>query len=195
LSTDQETRSACRRFLEGFCQRNNFSIDRFLGAANSFELLPNGSFMARQLARDAESFVRDTRCKARKLSDASLREQALSMIGRLGATSLTDKILQRYDSLPEVLRVITQGAHAAIRQAVRIRNYFVHGADPLLPREAVFEFLPFFTNLIEFTFVTAFLVERGWNADRWIKSPSTRCPLRDFLRGFEADTRRLSELG
>jgi hypothetical protein len=195
FKASDQTRSARRRFLEGFCQRHNFTVDRFVGAANCFDLLPGELFVRREpLATEIEAFIDDVTKKARALSGKEFRERALGNIGRLKGINLSDKIMQRYESLPRILKGLIPDAPFAVRQCVRTRNYFVHGSDPRIPLIAVYEFLPFFTGLLEFIFVTADLNEIGWDADRWIKQFSTNCPVRSFLSSFESELAELRKV-
>jgi hypothetical protein len=39
LGASDDERNARRRFLKGFCQRSNFSVDRFIGAAPTAKFL------------------------------------------------------------------------------------------------------------------------------------------------------------
>jgi Apea-like HEPN len=129
--------------------------------------------------------------KARELTDAGFRNRALSNIGSLKGVNLTDKIVQRFNSLPPALKVHFKDAPLVIRKSVGVRNYFIHGSDPKINPGAVYEFLPFFTKLLEFVFVTSYLTDLGWSAERWIKKFSPSCLLKDLIESFEADVAKL----
>ena len=191
LACDVETHSARRRFLEGFVQRSVYTIDRFVGAANSFDLLPKTAFASIPgPPLEVAEFINDAMNRARMISDEVFRDRALSNLGRVTGINLAAKICMRYDSLPSKLRQMLPKGETVVRQCVRVRNYFVHGTDPRLPLHMLYEAMPFFTNFLEFTFVASDLNECGWDAERWLKLPFSTCPLRWFLRDYEFHMRK-----
>ena len=97
----------------------------------------------------------------------------LGAIGRLGTASLKQKVRHRIGILlpvsgsrfPEIERVCDH--------AVDCRNHFVHGSQVKLIHGSPEDNLGFLTDTLEFVFATSELVEAGWDALRFMETPTS----------------------
>jgi hypothetical protein len=149
---------------------NNFSVDRLVAAANIFDLttaLPAAEVTV-ELAE-----VRDNCLRAlRVLPRSDDRDSAIMAMSRIGAPTLMKKALAR----AAVLRGHFHLEHLdkVLRQAIKGRNYFVHGPSDKGFNYAVVEMhMAFLTETLEFVFAAAELIDCGWSAAQWRLRPHT----------------------
>lgn len=102
------------------------------------------------------------------------RESVLNALGRIGKSSLKQKIRHRaqwlIDALgaarfPELLLVTDE--------AVNSRNYYVHGGEPRFDYSGNCDTLDFFIDTLEFVFATSDLIEAGWDIKAWSEMPTS----------------------
>lgn len=180
----QEAHSSARlRIVQGVREGNSYTIDRLVGAANEFDLLPDSTFRKRKLPAGLLKTSGTLAVDAKKL-EQPYRDQVLNNLGRVKGLSLRQKIEGRFRSLPLSLRKHFSEMEFLIDHCVRSRNYFVHGSKPKLSVAATHDLLFLFTDTLEFIFVTAELVECGWKFQRWLKE-ANRGRLRDYVRSYE----------
>jgi hypothetical protein len=157
---------ARRRFATGFY--GSYEIDRHVGAANMFDLLPEDRVpKARTIAPAMKDAVEQCKAIFKALPESVGRQSVLSALGRAGLASLRDKILHR----AEIIHRATSGRfvdmHIPINQAVLCRNHFVHGSDAGFDYAKEFSSFAFLTNTLEFVFAISDLLEIGWSFQAW----------------------------
>ena len=166
LERDEDWRAARDRFFSCLAKQV-FDMDRLVGAANMFDILPDSAIPCEAgLAEDIKS-ARDT-CREifRDLPKTPDRDRVLNAFGRIGKNSLRDKINHRAryvidkigDDVPELLKVI--------KEAVLCRNYYVHGGEPRIDYQES-GMMVFLTRTLEFVFAASDLIEAGWDINAW----------------------------
>lgn len=160
---------ARRRFFNSFAHQLSYDIDRLVGSANMFDILPK-SAVPSDVPLTEE--LRSAQSAARKLfvdiSKCPEQESVLSALGRIGRSSLKQKVRYRAQRVidsagewfPELLMVTDE--------AINCRNYYVHGGEPKLDYDRNFNRVTFFTDTLEFVFAASDLAEAGWDIKAWI---------------------------
>jgi hypothetical protein len=190
LTDDSDLRDARRRFIGGFRRGYAYDTDRLIGAANAFDLLPDRCFGDRKiLAPEMHQFIAELQEKTRAKCDEcdAVREHKdhlLNAIGRATGMSLRGKILARYATLPDSLKLQLSGMEEVVRYSVLTRNYFVHGTSLSLSAQETYRQAPFFTDTLEFIFAVSDLQSCGWNVQRWSTEHFHSSRLKWYLRNY-----------
>ncbi|WP_419952177.1 hypothetical protein [Methylobacterium sp.] len=190
LFTSEERGPPRRRFSEGAREGNNYTINRLISAANSFDLLPKLDFVKPEsLPEKVQSLYNEIESKIRlfKAENIDLGEYVQRLLNNLGhsrSLNLRAKILQKWDSTPPFLKEKLPRMPEAIVFSVNCRNFFVHGAEFKLSRTDAHEFVPFFTDTLEFVFSVTELTYCGWDIGRWNKDAYSSSPLKNYMRNF-----------
>lgn len=183
LARDHQWRSARCRFSAAFSLQRSFTIDRLIGAANMFDILPASAVPTDvQLANELEVAKKDSRALFKALSSSSERESVLNALGRLGKASLKHKVRARAKLILDSIPALFPELELVIDESVDCRNYFVHGSKAKMDYADEFDQVIFFTELLEFIFAASDLVECGWNIEDWSKQGSTLSHPFDCLR-------------
>ena len=183
LARDYEWRSARARFSTAFALQHSFTIDRLVGAANMFDILPALAVPANvSLTQDLKIARTTTKVLFKALPSSPERDSILNALGRLGKASLKRKVRARakliLDRVPErfpELELVTD-------QAVDCRNYFVHGSNAKMDYTDEFDQVIFFTEVLEFIFAASDFIECGWNIEEWSTQGSTASHPFDRIR-------------
>jgi hypothetical protein len=187
---NSELRRARQRVINGFREGFQYTIDRFVGSANAFDLLPRALWAKRKaLPKSAQTKI-DALCNDAKSLKPEYRIQVVNNLKRVKELALREKILIRHATLPIYIRRRLPRIENTIDHCVLMRNYFVHGGNIRIPLDLVDEFVPFFTDTLEFIFVVSDLYSCGWNAKRWSNNPSTG-RLRSYLTIYNEHEPRL----
>ncbi|MBM5575174.1 HEPN domain-containing protein [Deefgea sp. CFH1-16] len=175
LAKNQEWQDARFRFSNGFAQQHNFTIDRLVGAANMFDILPASAVPADlPLSEELEKAKNSTRTLFRSLSQSPEKDSVLGALGRLGKASLKRKIRSRAQLILDQVPANFPELVMVIDEAVNCRNYFVHGSDTKkMNYSDEFNQVVFFTEVLEFIFAASDLIECGWDIRTWSKQRST----------------------
>jgi hypothetical protein len=173
------------RIVQGIRGGRTYTVDRLVGAANAFDLLPAALFGKSAIPKYVRKRLAELTSKAKTLKPP-YRDQILSNLNRVKGFTLRQKIESRFRSLPLRLRKRLPEMEFLIDHCVRTRNYFVHGSKPKLSVTATRGFLFLFTDTLEFLFITSELAECGWNVNRWMKSPGGMARFKDYLHSYEA---------
>ncbi|MGX8010775.1 ApeA N-terminal domain 1-containing protein [Mesorhizobium sp. ORM8.1] len=154
-----------------------FDIDRLVGSANMFDILPGTAVPADSKLSEEFKTARDqTRKLFLDLPDSPERASILVELKRAGKSSLKNKVRHRAapivaavgDRFPELIWVLDQ--------AVNCRNHYVHGplGKNTVDYAANFQDLGgFFTRSLEFVFAASDLLEAGWDIKGWASRSST----------------------
>ncbi len=183
MEGQQDYRSARHRIGECFRHGNYYTIDRLVGAANAFDLLPNEAVGKPDLPR---SVLKSLSClieEARNL-EPPYREQVLDNLSRVKGSNLRQKITARFKVLPAALQRHFLDLEFVVDHAVRARNYFVHGSKPKLSVTNTYNLMFYLTDTLEFIFVASDLSECGWDYARWLKQANMG-RLRQYARSYD----------
>lgn len=193
LARDQEWRNARARFSSAFALQHRFTIDRLVGAANMFDILPASAVPADvPLTPELEDAKKASRALFKSLSPSPERDSILNALGRLGKAALKHKVRSRNRLILERIPTLLPELDLVTDEAVDCRNYYVHGTKPKMDYSEEFDQVIFFTEALEFTFAASDLIECGWDIERWSKqSSSISHPFDRFRDNYEA---RLNDL-
>lgn len=149
---------------------NRYDTDRLIAAANMFDLTNN--LPLQEIPYDLESVRKDCIVALKALPRSDDRDSAIMALSRIGAPTLMKKVLFR----AEVVRrhFPLDNLDKVLRQAVKSRNYFVHGpGDNGFKHAVVVNYTSFLTDTLEFVFAVAELIECGWIVHDWRFRPRT----------------------
>lgn len=195
LAADSERHAARSRFHDSFALQSYYTVDRLIGAANSFDLLPESAVPGKvALSND----LKDARDRARNLftslPTSFERDSMLGAIGRLGTASLKQKVRHRIGILLPVIAKRFPEIERVCDHAVDCRNHFVHGSQVKLIHGSPEDNLVFLTDTLEFVFAASELVEAGWDAMRFMESPTSMShPFGSYRVNYAEGLRTLKE--
>ena len=181
-------RSRLRRMWPG----RSYGVDRLVAAANVFDLLPSDTYGSKPpLPEDLDKAKQQARELFRVLPKSQERNYILGCLGRIGDWTLKKKIRHRARSLVNTIGALIPGIDDVIREAVALRNDYVHGPSRGYKQRS--KQLIFFTNSLEFIFLASDLVDAGWNIEKWCKTPkSVGHPFGDYLASYRANVMMLT---
>ncbi len=147
---------------------NSYSVDRLVGAANAFDLLPDThvppTVEPDELTRGA---VRECRKRFKELPESPVQQAILTALGQAGKPSLRDKICHRADILIKAGPALFPDLYIPCTQAARCRNHFVHGSEGTFDYWAEPRTFLFLADTLEFVFAASDLIELGWDYHNW----------------------------
>lgn len=174
LAREHEWRNARSRFSTAFALQHSFTIDRLVGAANMFDILPASAVPADvSLTKGLEEAKMKSQALFQALPSSPERNSVLSALGRLGKASLKLKVRARSKLILDRIPARFPELELVIDEAVDCRNYFVHGSKAKMDYTNEFDQVIFFTEALEFIFAASDLVECGWNIEAWSAQSST----------------------
>ena len=132
LHRQQSWHAARMRFDTSFAEQRHYDINRLIGAANMFDILPSSAIPRDVDLTDELKAAKDYSLRMFKsLQPSPEQESVLSTLGRMGRRSLKHKIRHQVDILVAAtgdrfsrLPLVTDD------EAVNCRNHYVHGSDP-----------------------------------------------------------------
>lgn len=196
LDRGQDWRTARARFFNGFGEQNHYTIDRLIGAANMFDILPPSAVppdnplpddmeRAREISRDAFAV----------LPKSPERDSVLSALGRIGRPALKRKIRHRARLITDIVAGYFPDLDLVTDEAVNCRNFYVHGSDASFDYNANFDRVNFFTDTLEFVFAASDLVQAGWDVASWCSTPTSMShPFTQFLINYREHLRELKAM-
>ena len=129
LDSAPRMRDARSRIASAF-QSGSYGVDRIVGSASAFDLLPDTHVPSRvEPDGHTKDAVKDCRERFKALPESYARQSVLSSLGRVGKPSLRDKICHRAELLADADPERFSELHLPCTQAVRCRNHFVHGSE------------------------------------------------------------------
>ena len=174
LDRRQTWQDARQRFSNSFAKQHRYDIDRLIGSANMFDILPSAAVPTDvPLSKELTDAKETCRAIFDRLPLSPERATVLSALGRVGKSALKQKIRYRAqlvidaagNRFPELVTVIDE--------AVNCRNHYVHGSDPRFNYNDNFNAVVFFTNTLEFVFAASDLIEAGWDIQAWSEIGTT----------------------
>ena len=197
MERDRTWHDARDRFFSCFANQGHYDIDRLIGAANMFDILPSSAIPEdHSVPPEIEDAKKAAKEIFAKLPDSAERHSILSELGRIGKRKLKHKIRHRArkitDSEPNRFPDLT----LVTDEAVNCRNHYVHGGDAKIDYGAnFFETFAFFTDTLEFVFAASDLMEAGWNMKAWAaKGSSLSHPFSRYCYGYKQSLQRLKAL-
>lgn len=168
LDADVGRMDARVRFSNGWEQQRSYPIDRLVGAANMFDILPDDAFPpAAPLGADVLSARAEAKRVFRELPDSPERASVLSALGRLGRATLRSKVRARAALVSDALREPLPHLDVVTDEAVRCRNHYVHGSRGSFDYAEHGGIFTFLAGALEFLFAASDLVEAGWDIAAW----------------------------
>lgn len=168
LARDHEWRSARSRFSTAFALQHSFTIDRLVGAANMFDILPASAVPGDvPLTMELKNAKTASRSLFKSLPSSPERDSVLNALGRLGKASLKLKVRARAKLIRDRIPTRFPELELVMDEAVDCRNYFVHGSKAKMDYTDEFDHVIFFTEALEFIFAASDLIECGWNIEKW----------------------------
>jgi hypothetical protein len=171
LGRDATRLEARVRFSCAFSGQNFYDVDRIVGAANMFDILPPDALPQDQiqLSEGLTNAQEIARQEFKKLDQTPERDSILSALGRLGKLTLKRKVQHRASFIIAVAAEKFPELNFVLDEAVNCRNRFVHGSSARVDYgRAGMECMPFLTDTLEFVFGASELIEAGWDILEWM---------------------------
>lgn len=196
LSVDAERLGARVRFASGFEQQRSFSIDRLVGAANMFDILPDDAFpTAPPLSADVLEAKAAAKQVFRSLPASPERESVLNALGRLGHATLRSKVSHRARLVSQALRKPLPNLDIVVDEAIKCRNHYVHGSSGSFSYAENSWVTNYLTSVLEFLFAASDLIDAGWDIANWRGKGSVLAhPFSRVLHQWDANAARICEL-
>lgn len=196
LNRHEEWRDARWRFFSSFAKQRLYDIDRLIGSANMFDILPATALppdveltSELQKAKDSarESFLR--------LPPTPERDSVLGALGRIGKCSLKQKVRYRAKRVTEAVGEHFRELTTVTDEAVNCRNHYVHGSKQSFDYNRNFDAVTFFTDTLEFVFGISDLIEAGWDVKAWSTRGTTMShPFGRYLATYNPGLQMLKSL-
>ena len=186
MKRDEDWLLARSRFSNGWSRPHQYSIDRLIGAANMFDLLPKGAVgVASPVSEDISAAIQLCKQRLKEINSSAERDEALSVLGSIGRQSLKDKVGHRVKCLTEIIESQVPEIEIVADYAIDLRNLYVHGSATRAKKDKLPKFIAFFTDTLEFVFCASDFVELGWNVKSWINRPNlARHPFSIYLNAY-----------
>jgi ApeA N-terminal domain 1 len=174
LDRDDFWRDARGRFSNCFAKENSYDVDRLIGAANMFDILPSSAVpLDVPLSKELEEAGKTSRKAFRALPRNPERDSVLGALGRVGKPNLKHKVRHRAEHILKAVGNRFPELPTVTDEAVNCRNFYVHGGEASFDYSAHFDAVTFFTQTLEFVFAAADLVEAGWDVKAWSNTSTT----------------------
>jgi hypothetical protein len=174
LDRQQAWSDARFRFFNSFALQNHYDIERLIGCANMFDILPSSAVPSdMQLSVELRSAKEGGRNIFLPLSRGPERDSILSALGRIGKSSLKQKVRHRASKIIDVVSERFPELLTVADEAVNCRNYYVHGGERPFNYNEHFDAVSFFTETLEFIFAASDLIEAGWDIKTWANVPTS----------------------
>lgn len=173
-----------------------YSIDRIVGAANMFDLLPENRAPKKKTV-DVPLTAAVEQCRAifKTLPDGFAKQSVLSALGRVGKASLRDKVYHRADEVMMVVGDEFPELYLPCNHAVLARNHYVHGSPSSFDYQEHFSEFAFITDTLEFVFAVSDLLDLGWDLKQWMGEGNVMThPFSAYTFNYSENLRRLKAL-
>jgi len=175
LERDNDWRDARARFSDSFNKQNSFDIDRIIGSANMFDILPTSAVPADVPIDPAlNRAMQSAKTSFRSLPPSPERDSVLNVLGRVGKSNLKQKIRYRHKAITQVIGTEFPDLELMRDEAVNCRNHYVHGSPPRFDYQKHFSpLVTFFARTLEFVFAASDLMDSGWDIRAWTNRSSS----------------------
>ncbi len=169
--------------------KRGLSDDRdLITAATAFEYLPYPDEVLASSAEE-EAMIECLRETAKKQDvNKIVRDRSLECIGNIKNRNLRQKIHYWVRTLSPSLCAKLPHFQEVAGEAVRWRNYFVHGSQKENDKTDYtnLDMLVFLTQTLQFLFVVSDLLKSGWQVEEWLTNRGgTPHPLAIFLLNYQ----------
>lgn len=195
LDRHQAWHDARLRFSNSFAQQE-YSIDRLIGSANMFDILPSSAVppdvpVSKELRSAKERYSKIFK----ELPKSPERDSVLSALGRIGKSTLKNKLRYRGKFLVDTVGERFPDLFTVTDEAVNCRNHYVHGGEPIFDYSNEFDVVIFFTDTLEFVFAASDLIEAGWDVRVWSEIPTSMShPFGRYRVSYAENLRKLQSL-
>jgi hypothetical protein len=173
LSRQESWRDPRLRFSDLFI-KEHYDIDRLVGAANIFDILPSCAVPADvALSHDLQKAKEQCRAIFRSLPASPERDSVLNVLGRIGRSNLKQKIRHRARIVSEKVAGRFSELDRVTDEAVNCRNHYVHGSPASFDYAKNFRTFVFLISTLEFVFAVSDLIEAGWDVLSWNEQGSS----------------------
>lgn len=196
LGRSDEWRGARVRFSNAFGCQGRYDIDRLVGAANMFDILPKSVYPeTTTLSEDLAKAKADARKAFKSLPDSPERDSALRALGRIGTLTLKKKVRSRAKLINKIVGDQFPELEMVVGHAVDCRNFYVHGTVDKIDWGKHSKFVPFFTDTLEFIFAASDLVDAGWEINAWVRRESVLShPFGQYRHDYSQQLDKLKKL-
>lgn len=168
LERQESWHDARVRFFNSFAEQRQYDIDRLIGSANMFDILPNSAVPTDvTLTDDFKAVIESSRKSFRALPVSPERDGVLGALGRAAKSNLKRKVRHRAQFVTSALGTAFDELALVTDEAVNCRNHYVHGSEPSFDYEMNFNTVAFFMATLEFVFAASDLIEAGWDIKAW----------------------------
>ncbi|MFQ5853662.1 MAG: HEPN domain-containing protein, partial [Candidatus Binatia bacterium] len=167
-----------------------------IGSANMFDILPSSAVPPNaQLPKELNAAKETSREIFKQLTQSPERDSVLAALGRVGKSSLKQKIRHRAQFLIEAVGERFPEIITVTDEAVNCRNHYVHGSEPRFDYSDNFGTVIFFTDTLEFVFAASELIEAGWDVKAWSEIGTTMShPFARYCVNYAENLRKLKAL-
>lgn len=175
---------------------SNYGINRIVGAANMFDLLPESHAPKKKEPDEVlKAAVRHCRDTFAALPDSFAKQSVLSALGRVGTASLRDRVYHRVERVLAAAGGRFPDLHVPCNHAVLARNHYVHGSKASFDYREHFTEFAFITDTLEFVFAVSDLLDLGWSLETWMGNGLTMShPFGAYVVDFPMNMQRLQKL-
>lgn len=165
-----EWNDARTRFFSSFREQRHYTIERLVGSANMFDILPRSAVpVSIELSKELEAARDSAKDSFYTLPNTPERASVLSALGRLGKANLKQKVRHRLKMLTDLLPNVFPDIIMVCDEAVNCRNHYVHGGEAPFDYSNNFDAVIFFIDTLEFVFAVSDLIEAGWDIKSWME--------------------------
>ncbi|QLC25664.1 hypothetical protein HFP57_11985 [Parasphingopyxis algicola] len=196
IAMDSSRAEARMRFSGNFGQQHMISIDRLVGAANMFDILPDDALPPNPpLEEELANARQSARSLFLQLPQSEDRDGILGALGRLGRRTLRQKIFHRATIVSNGLGSPLTDLPLVVDEAVKCRNHFVHGSAGSFDYHEYGHLIAFLTHALEFIFAASDLLEAGWDAQAWQSNSGVLIhPFSEVLHGWNTAAAEIAVL-
>jgi hypothetical protein len=161
-----------------------------------FDILPEAAVPASvQTSQELEHARKQSRDLFRTLPESAERSSILSALGRIGNSTLKQKVRYRAQKIVESCPDRFPDLMFVPDQAINCRNFFVHGGKSPLDYGGNGLAINFFIDTLEFVFAASDLIEAGWDFQSWAHALTSRSrPFGSYKVEYLQSFRRLKTL-
>ncbi len=175
LEKDEERQDARQRFHTSFAHQRMYSVERLIGAANMFDILPKSAAPSDvELPEDLQEAKQQCRKIFKSLPNSYERSSVLNELGRIGKASLKHKTRHRAEYVVVAIGDRFPDLVFVLDAAIDCRNHYVHGSASKVDYSKNFDMVTFFTDTLEFVFGASELVEAGWEIRTFVETPTSK---------------------
>ena len=194
VTRSEEWKTARTRFFDVFSMERRYTIDRIIGAANMFDLLPKSAFPAgTPLASDVREATAECKKIFRALPESLERRDMLDAIDRVGRMALKHKIRHRARVVADAFGKRLPRLSDLTDEAVNCRNHFVHGSRGSFDYVKNFQVVTYLCDTLEFVFGCSDLIEAGWDGAT-LAAKADRHPFGIYLHSYARASKEVLSL-